>query len=104
MGNGVGGSRRQVEEGLYRIAQEALNNALKHAHARSVAVTLGQSEGSSYVLEIADDGLGFDPEAIARGRRLWLARHGGTRGPAGRDADRAEPARAGTTIRVEVCP
>jgi signal transduction histidine kinase len=49
-----------VEEGLYRIAQEALNNALKHAHASRVAVRLC-GNGQGIVLEIIDNGCGFDP-------------------------------------------
>jgi signal transduction histidine kinase len=49
-----------IEEGLYRIVQEALNNVLKHAHARTVTVTLAQNNDSVY-LEVADDGVGFDP-------------------------------------------
>jgi signal transduction histidine kinase/predicted hydrocarbon binding protein len=51
-----------VEEELYRIAQEALNNALKHAAASSVKVHVlgGQNE---FVLRIADNGCGFDPQA-----------------------------------------
>jgi signal transduction histidine kinase/ligand-binding sensor domain-containing protein len=49
-----------VEEGLYRIAQEALNNALKHAQARHVKVHLRHTE-HTVTLEIADDGIGFDP-------------------------------------------
>jgi signal transduction histidine kinase len=56
----------QVEEGLYRIAQEALNNALKHAHARNIRVCLRQDEGTA-ALEVTDDGIGFDP-ATARER------------------------------------
>lgn len=57
----------KVEEGLYRIAQEALNNILKHAHARSVTITLAQ-DGDSARLEVADDGAGFDPaQACAAG-------------------------------------
>jgi signal transduction histidine kinase len=57
----------KVEEGLYRIAQEALNNVLKHAHARSVTITLAQDGGSAR-LEVADDGAGFDPaQACAAG-------------------------------------
>ena len=48
-----------MEEGLYHIAQEALNNALKHSHARSVNVSLFQN-GPVISLEIADDGVGFD--------------------------------------------
>ncbi len=52
-----------VEETLYRIAQEALNNALKHAAATTVTVTL-RAEARQVTLEIADDGRGFDLAAI----------------------------------------
>jgi nitrate/nitrite-specific signal transduction histidine kinase len=50
----------EVEEGLYRIAQEALNNALKHAHAQTVSVHLHHNR-RTVTLEIADDGVGFEP-------------------------------------------
>jgi signal transduction histidine kinase len=56
----------EVEEGLYRIAQEALNNAVKHAGARNIRVHLRQ-DVRSVALEIADDGVGLDP-ATARKR------------------------------------
>lgn len=46
-----------LEEGLFRIAQEALNNALKHAAARSVVVRL-RGEDECLILEVADDGRG----------------------------------------------
>jgi len=52
-----------TEEGLYRIAQEALTNALKHASASSVRVEVSAVEGAVN-LEIIDDGRGFDPAAI----------------------------------------
>ena len=52
-----------VEEGLYRIAQEALNNVLKHAAATSVTVTV-RSEGDHAELEIADNGTGFELDAM----------------------------------------
>jgi signal transduction histidine kinase len=52
-----------VERELYRIAQEALNNSLKHAAAGSVVLYLRQSNGS-IELEIVDDGVGFNPEAL----------------------------------------
>jgi signal transduction histidine kinase len=48
-----------LEEGLYHIAQEALNNTLKHAHAHTVTVLLLRNE-SQVTLEIGDDGIGFD--------------------------------------------
>lgn len=50
-----------VETNLYRIAQEALNNILKHASAKEVSVTLNLN-GREAVLVIEDDGRGFDPE------------------------------------------
>ena len=49
-----------IEESLYRIAQEALNNVLKHADAKTVTITLGQDE-HMVRLEVADDGVGFNP-------------------------------------------
>lgn len=52
-----------VEEGLYRIVQEALNNALKHAHASSVTVRIEGDEAQA-VVEVRDNGRGFDPEAL----------------------------------------
>ncbi len=61
----VEGERRlplSIEEELYRIAQEGLNNAVKHAQARSVKIDLQYSEGS-VCLELCDDGKGFDPAA-----------------------------------------
>lgn len=53
---------RRVEESLYGIACEALNNILKHAKASKVQVRL-EPRGKDLVLEIVDDGVGFDPDA-----------------------------------------
>jgi len=50
---------------LYYLAQEALNNSLRHAHAKSVLVTLKHGRGN-VVLEILDDGVGFDPKKVDR--------------------------------------
>ncbi|MCK6580021.1 MAG: sensor histidine kinase [Anaerolineae bacterium] len=49
---------------LFRIAQEALNNVRKHAHAGQVRVSLHNGEG--IFLSISDDGIGFDPDSISR--------------------------------------
>ena len=50
---------RHVEEALYQIAQEVLNNALKHANASTVTVAL--SQGADVVqMQIVDDGVGFE--------------------------------------------
>lgn len=61
----------QVEECLYQIAREALNNVIKHAHARTVAIHI-QREADSVSMEIADDGIGFDPETSRRQGSLGL--------------------------------
>lgn len=60
-----------VEEGLYRIAHEALNNVLKHAHARNVQISLLQDQ-RNIIMEISDDGLGFEPAAANREGCLGL--------------------------------
>ena len=49
---------RPMEIGLYRIAQEALNNAVKHSNADLIKIKLEQNK-NRIVLEIADDGKGF---------------------------------------------
>ncbi|MCU7375113.1 ATP-binding protein [Paucibacter sp. O1-1] len=49
---------RPMEIGLYRIAQEALNNAVKHANADMIKIKLEQNK-NRIVLEISDDGKGF---------------------------------------------
>jgi signal transduction histidine kinase len=51
-----------TEDVLYRIAQEALNNVLKHAQARHVTVSL-RHENGAIVLEVADDGCGLEGTA-----------------------------------------
>ncbi len=61
-----------VEEGLYRIANEALNNALKHSHAGNVKVSLRQEAGF-ITLEVVDDGVGFVPAAAFGQGCLGLA-------------------------------
>ncbi|MBU2611326.1 MAG: GAF domain-containing protein, partial [Chloroflexi bacterium] len=55
---------KEVE--LYFIAQEALNNVLRHAQAESVTVRLKQQK-ENFVLEIVDDGRGFDPKTNDKG-------------------------------------
>jgi nitrate/nitrite-specific signal transduction histidine kinase len=59
------------ERDLYRIAQEALNNALKHSAASAVNVTL-RREGDWIELEVADDGVGFDVDRVWKSPGLGL--------------------------------
>lgn len=61
-----------VELAIYRIAQEALTNAIRHAHADTITVSLGVDDGH-LVLTVADDGRGFvhppDPDGGLSGMR-----------------------------------
>lgn len=52
------------DELVLSLARELLNNAAKHAEADVVRVTVGRQDGS-VLLEVADDGRGLDPDAIA---------------------------------------
>jgi signal transduction histidine kinase len=51
----------EAKEGLYRVAQEALNNTVKHAQASRVVIQL-QQDSDEIVLSVQDDGIGFDPQ------------------------------------------
>ena len=53
----------QLEQGFYYFALESLTNALKHAKADSLDIRL-QFNQRSAVLEILDDGIGFDPNSL----------------------------------------
>lgn len=55
-----------VETGVYRIAQELVNNVIKHARARNVQVQLLRNKGH-LVLIVEDDGIGIDPERARNG-------------------------------------
>jgi signal transduction histidine kinase len=51
---------QEAKEALYRVAQEALHNTVKHSQATTVALRLEQ--GAGFVsLTVQDDGVGFDP-------------------------------------------
>jgi signal transduction histidine kinase len=60
-----------VETTLYRIAQEALNNAAKYSKATHVGVIL-ERRGDSVLLVVEDDGIGFDADGAADGRGFGL--------------------------------
>jgi signal transduction histidine kinase/ligand-binding sensor protein len=60
-----------IEEEIYRIAQEGLNNVVKHARAKSVRIGLKFGE-QSVCLELWDDGTGFDPETAGASGGMGL--------------------------------
>ena len=55
----------QASTHLFRLAQEAINNAVKHGRANHVALLLGTADDKA-VLRITDDGVGFPPEHARR--------------------------------------
>jgi PAS domain S-box-containing protein len=61
-----------LEEGLYCIALEALNNALTHAKASSVTVRI-QTVNDLVELEVKDNGIGFDPRRVRIREGIGLA-------------------------------
>jgi signal transduction histidine kinase len=56
----------ELETAVYRLVQEALTNVAKHANAERVRVAVSESEGEILV-EVQDDGGGFDSEEVDRG-------------------------------------
>jgi signal transduction histidine kinase len=69
--SGAGCADGRADEDLYRIAQEALNNVLKHARAQTVTVQLHQETGYT-CLKIGDDGVGVDAQNAQRKGGLGL--------------------------------
>jgi len=63
---GAGSVPPEAQVTLYRIAQEALNNAAKHADARRVSVRLRLTPTAAELL-VEDDGSGFDPSTVPPG-------------------------------------
>ncbi len=60
-----------IEEELYRIVQEALNNALKHSGATAVTVRIATRPECTEI-EVTDNGRGFDPDAMSRDKGMGL--------------------------------
>jgi signal transduction histidine kinase len=86
---------------VFRIAQEALQNVLKHAQAQHVVVRLGAGDGTLF-LEVEDDGIGFDPDAPeTRSRRLGLTSMEERAHRLGGTLQITSVPGAGTTVRVE---
>lgn len=99
-GDGAERLSPEAEQELYRLAQEALNNVLKHAQARHVCVRLDVSKDRA-VLEVADDGVGFE-SALRGGDGFGLP---GMRERAARLGGKLQVESApgaGTRVRVEV--
>lgn len=94
----------EVEETLLRVAEEALHNALRHAAASAVRVSLAAVPDGPVSLSVADDGRGFDvdlpPRAAAR--RLGLASMRDRARAVGGTLTVTSTPGKGTTVRVAV--
>lgn len=94
-----------AETHLYRIAQEALNNIVKHAQAKHVTVMLERRD-NSVILVVEDDGKGFDPVEKARsadsGKSLGLIGMSERAALVGGEVEIESARGKGTTIYVRV--
>lgn len=81
-----------LEEALFRVASEAVSNALKHAQAKEIAVALDIRDGTA-TLTVRDDGRGFD-----------LAKHQPQPGHLGLPGMRERVERIGGGLRIESAP
>jgi signal transduction histidine kinase len=89
----------ETEVAVYRVAQEALHNALRHSGGRCVTISVsGASRG--VVLEVTDDGSGFDPSSAQR-RGLGLASMRQRAVAAGGTVRVVSAPGQGTTVRLE---
>jgi PAS domain S-box-containing protein len=92
-----------VEEEMYRLAQEALGNVAKHAEASRAWVRLRATtaEPKELIVEIEDDGIGFDP-AVPRPGHLGLDNMAQRAAKLGGTLDISSFPRKGTVIRATV--
>lgn len=86
---------------LYRVAQEALHNALRHSGAAHIGVTLSRRP-RRVVLEVADDGTGFVPDSLDAHGGLGLVSMRERAASAGGTLTVRSAPGAGTTIRLSV--
>jgi PAS domain S-box-containing protein len=91
----------EIEVAVYRVAQEALANAVRHAQARNVALTLATS-GEMLALEVRDDGVGFERATLRSAALGLVAMEERAIALGGRLSVQSAPG-TGTTVRLE-CP
>lgn len=101
----VSAKEPMVEESIYRIMQEALNNAVKHAKARQIFISIRCFEKRLYI-SVMDDGKGFkgkpsekqQPEGSGLGMKTMKER---AEAMGGRLSVKSAP-KQGTTIEVNI--
>ncbi|MBM3129925.1 MAG: GAF domain-containing protein [Chloroflexi bacterium] len=86
----------KMETALFRLTQEALNNIRKHARAKHVWIALNLDDPRAAVLDVRDDGAGFDLEKASQAARA--------RGSVGLVQMRERAERAGGTFSITTAP
>lgn len=101
-GDGDRRLRGAIEPELFRIASEALSNAVRHAAARAIRVEIEVGDDAASVT-VRDDGTGFDPSSVAiRARRLGLTSMEERAEALGGRLEIESAPGLGTSVRVEV--
>ena len=93
----------QLATTIYRIAQEALTNAARHAKAKHVVVRLDQTK-DGWLLEISDDGCGVSKDAIDRTMALGIQNMTERAALMGGELTIEAPAAGGTCVRAVLPP
>lgn len=93
------GHEEELKTAVYRIVQEALGNAIRHAKPSCVAIRV-VDDGSGLRIAVRDDGKGFDPTAASGGFGLkrireWVEIFGGS-------LEIASAVEGGTEVRAEI--
>lgn len=88
---------------VWRVAQEAVRNAIRHSGASTLAVTV-RGDGRRIVLEVVDDGVGFEPAAVRDPARYGLRGLRSLVGDSGGVLEVRSSPGEGTTVRMEVDP
>jgi signal transduction histidine kinase len=94
---------RPVQTDVFRIAQEALHNALRHAGGEARIDVVLRCEAGRLELSVSDDGAGFEPAATgARSHRLGLTTMAERARAAGGTLTVTSAPGAGTSVRLQV--
>ena len=96
----LGELRPDVEQAVYRIADESLTNAVRHAEARRVDVMVSRDK-RRVVVEVHDDGRGFDSSAAVPNGHVGLLGMRERAGMVGGTLDVRSTDGEGTTVRFE---
>lgn len=99
----TGGLDPELENTVYRIAEEALTNVARHSQAKRVSLNLSRKSGKIR-LEVVDDGVGFDTEAVLPDDHIGITGMNERAEMIGGTLTIDSTADVGTTVKFEVSP